>query len=255
MWNANLTPPGTDADWYRLDVDTAFCAVAEVFTHTPGQLTLAAQEDRSPGMARLTEAGGGTQLALAAPAGNTVFLGLEPASMMLLSSDTESAPSPGRYTFSLDAMDYAQLDPEGDGESPEAGDTPTTAASLGAGCAAGSLSAADQADHRIFDVDEAREVGFSLARAGGANVELRVVSPSGATRLTLRSGESGDVWADEPGRWTAIVAPLPTSSLSASALGMALSSPTGSALDDAYYLLGVVDGPPGEPDPCSPTCR
>lgn len=250
MWSGNLTPPGTDSDWYRLDASGAFCAVAEATSSATGNLVLAADPSRAVSVADTAEAQRSTRLALAAPAGHAPFLGLEPAMLAAFAGDGSAHPSPGRYAFSLEARSHAELDPEQDGEAPEAGATPATAAPLPPGCTAGRLrgSAGDVEDRYVFDVSGSARISLSFALAGGDAARARVLTPSGATHATLASGDALTVWADEPGRWTVVVEPEATAAQPTLALGLALAT----EVPESSYLLGVV-GPP-DPEPCRPSC-
>lgn len=250
VWSGNLTPPGTDSDWYRLEASSAFCALAEATSSATGNLVLAADPSRAVSVAETAEAQRSTRLALAAPAGRAPFLGLEPAMLAAFASGGSTHPSPGRYAFSLEASSHAELDPEQDGESPEAGATPATAAPLPSGCTAGRLraGAGDFEDRFFFDASGPARVSLSFAVAAGDAATLRVLTPSGATHATLASGDALTVWADEPGRWTVVVEPEPAATSAALGLGLALTT----ELTDSSYLLGVV-GPP-DPEPCRPSC-
>lgn len=250
MWSANLTPTGTDADWYRLAPTGAYCAAADATTSAPGLVSLLAEVDRNPGASRSSSPHATLRLALAGEAGTRPYLGIEPPPMMLMAASS-ATPSPGRYTFALGASSHAQLDPEADGESPEAGATPATSAALAAGCTAGRLAtgAGDAEDRYHIDVASARELTLSFAIDSGDPVEARLIAPSGATYAVLQSGESAEVWAGETGRWTVALAypgatgpiPLPGTLLRGA-----------SEVMETTYLLGLTDGP--EPEPCRPTC-
>ena len=255
-WNANLTPPGLDADWYRLGASSAFCAVASVTTSAEGSLTLAASPDRDPAVDRAASPHKATRLVLAAPAGHAPFLGIEPApSLMAAGSGVGNpTPSPGRYAFSLASLTPHELDPEGDGERPDAGATSSTAAPLPPECAAGRLdgAAGDVEDRYYFDVTEPREVTLSFAVAAGDPAEARVLTPSGATYATLASGGAAHVWASEPGRWSvAVTVPGATAGPARlAALAPLVAVPTTLT---SSYLLGTTDGP-GDREPCRPSC-
>ena len=245
-WNANLTPPGADSDWYVLDASSAFCAVVSATANAPGHVTLSTSallEDRA---ARPAEPHRATRLAIAGAAGASAYFGLEPPAMRI-AAGTATTPGPGRYTFSIEARGYADLDPQNDGESPEAGATVATAAALEGDCLAGRVgaSAADMVDAWAFDVAEPRDLTLSFAVARGDAARARVVSPSGATVATLESGDAVDVWADEPGRWTLVVE---------RALAPTLVLANDAAASATDYILGLTEGPPGEPQPCRPTC-
>lgn len=256
-WSANLTPPGSDADWYSRDATSAFCAVGSATTNAPGLLTLASDELRQNAARLAVAPHDATSLALAAPAGRRPYLGLEPLSLVqTYGGSTGGPPSPGRYTFELATLTLADLDPEGDGETPEAGATAATSAPLPEACAAGQLgtTAADLEDRYHFDINGPVEMTFSFALAGGAAAQAIIVSPTGATRATLASGDAVSVWTDEPGRWTLVVAY--ESGALAPALGLALpplptTAPSTATLTD--YLLAITAGP--DPEPCRPTCR
>lgn len=252
-WSANLTPPGTDSDWYRLEAGASFCATGEATSNAPGELVLAARVDRSLSVSRSVAPHNGLTLALAAPAGGLPLLGLEPAPTISTAAGggTRTIPNPGRYTFSFETRGLAELDPEGDGETPDAGPTGTTAAPLPVGCSAGMLGGADAVDAYAADVGEPRLLTISFVVASGGPAPLRVVSPSGATVATLASGEAADVWASEPGRWTVVVG-----SSAGPALPLALpllAAGDGQMTIDTTYVLGVTDGP-GDPQPCRPSC-
>lgn len=257
-WSANLTPTGTDADWYRLDQSSAFCAMVDSTTNSPGTVTLASGATLDASVAREADPHRATILSLAAPAGRMPIFGLEPpmlSSMGASSGESGSPPSPGHYTFSLTAAGYLDLDPEADGEAPEAGSTAATAAPLPAGCSAGRLQGLDTEDRYAFDVEDPRDLTISFAIASGGVAQARVIDPSGAIVRTLASGDAADVWAGAVGRWYVVVSetapsavPLPLDALArgSRALGDA-------DLVDTAYLLGVTDGP-GDPAPCRPSC-
>lgn len=254
VWSANLTPTGTDSDWYRLPAVGAFCAVVEASVGSPGSLTLAG----SPELASTTRVEAmphrPARLHLAQPDAAVPYFGIEAPMMSRLSGgDTSShQPSPGRYTFSFQARTHAELDPERDGESPEAGPTPATSAALPQGCSAGHLSDADVRDHYHFDVgSEARTLALSFAVAAGSPAQLRVVTPSGATHTTLASGGAAEVWAAEPGRWSVVVS-FPEAQPGLLRTHLARLAPEGGVLE-TDYLLAASDGP-GDTDPCRPSC-
>lgn len=256
-WNANLTPPGSDADWYRLDTSEAFCAVADATTTAEGQLTLTSTASRDAAAGRLAPAHKATHLVLAAPAGHAALLGLEPASMFMRTEDGGARPSPGHYTFTLSTSTISELDPTADGEVPEAGDTPATAVAFPSECSAGRLQSAagDLEDHYSFDVTDPRALTLSFAVASGDAAEVRVKTPTGATYATLASGDAVDVWASQPGRWTIAVA-YPTPTIGPSPLQSRVAPPLLPApLDtlDTSYILGLTDGP-GDPQQCRPSC-
>ncbi|HVM45828.1 MAG TPA: hypothetical protein VM582_07825, partial [Candidatus Thermoplasmatota archaeon] len=52
IWSANLTPPGTDSDWYRLPTSGAYCAIAEANLGNPGEVTLTGATSRTPAVSR-----------------------------------------------------------------------------------------------------------------------------------------------------------------------------------------------------------
>ena len=256
MWSANLTPPGTDSDWYRMSPASAFCASVDATTNAPGQVTLASSPTRDAAVSVGADPHRLTRLVLAAPAGHEAFFGLEPPMLMMLAgSESSTNPSPGRYTFSMGTSSHADLDPEADGESPEAGATLATATPLPMGCSAGALSgASDTADQYYFDVTDPRVLTVSFAIVSGGATEARVISPRGATYGTIQSGDALNVWASEAGRWSIVVAPA-SSAHAASTLPFAALAPffaEQAALEDADYLLGVSDGP--DPQPCRPSC-
>lgn len=249
-WSANLTPPGSDMDWYRLATDGAFCAAAETTSSATGHLVLTSDPTRFAAVDTMAEAHTATRLTLAAPAGRAPYLGLEPASSFAM-VEGAGRPNPGRYSFTLTSSSYADLDPERDGETPEAGATLATAAPIPAGCAAGRLGGAgDGEDRYAFDVTQPRALALSFAVASGRAASLRVLTPSGATYTTLASGDAATVWADEPGRWTVAIAP-DAANARADAFGLALPLALASDYDTTEYLLGVL-GP--DPEPCRPSC-
>jgi len=255
-WSANLTPPGTDADWYRRDVASAFCAVASATTNSPGEIILASDPARETAVRAPVDPPTPTTHALAAPSGRMPFFGLEPMSLVQTYGSTSSGPpSPGRYTFEFSTRSHAELDPEGDGESPEAGATAATSAPLSAGCAAGRLqsSAGDIEDRYHVDITQAIEMTFSFAIASGAPADVTVLSPSGATRATLSTGETATVWLSEPGRWTIVVAYEGAAIVPARGLAIHALLPDAPATTVTEYLLGTTGGP--DPEPCRPTCR
>lgn len=262
VWNANLTPTGTDADWYRLSSEGAFCAVADTTVQSPGYLTLAgspqleerAEREAMPHQAR--------RLALAAPAGSTPTFGVQPpmiSNMVAEGGNGNGNPpgpsSPGRYTFSFTLSSAADLDPEGDGESPEAGATPATSAPLAADCSAGLLAgdAADTIDRYHLDVSDARLMTLSFVVASGAAAHVQVLDPTGAVAATLASGDAEDVWLGASGRWTVVVSQdaAPASLLDRAALLGARVASAG--ITDTVYLLAATDGP-GDTEPCRPSC-
>lgn len=253
-WSANLRPPGTDADWYTLGASGAFCAAVETTMSAPGQVTLSATTARDPAVARSVSAHSSTRLSLAAPAGHAPYFGVEPIAM-LMAAEQANPGGPGQYAFALSSRSHADLDPEGDGESPEAGGTLATAAPLVRGCAAGRLDAGlgDAEDVYFFDVSDPRQMTFSFALSSGEPASARIVTPSGATYATLASGDAVDVWASEAGRWHVAVAQTaaaPPALVPLAWTGLALAQHETLASD---YLLSTTDGP-GEPQPCRPAC-
>lgn len=254
-WNANRTPPGSDSDWYKLAPTGAFCAIVDATANSPGQVTLSSSPSLSAFASRSAAPHKATRLALAGVSGGGAYFGLEPPMTRLMSGSEGTTPGPGRYTFSLETRGYADLDPQNDGESPEAGATVATAAPLPADCAAGRLGNADAADTYFFDVDEPRELTLSLATARGDALQARVVTPSGITFATVASGAAVDVWADEPGRWTIVVEGAPATRPGPAGLTLlpVLAASGQGALATTDYILGITDGP--DPAPCRPSCR
>ena len=254
LWSANLTPSGTDVDWYRLATSGAFCAAAEATLATPGGVTLASDTAQATRVARSVGAHKSVDVALAAPAGRLPYLGIEPQSLMMASSGS-NAQGPTHYTFALRAFDHATLDPGADGESPEAGATLATAAPLANGCTAGRLSSAqgDLEDVYFLDVSEPRLLTLSFARAGGDAVTARVVTPTGATHATLASGGAVDVWTSETGRWSVVVSSASSAGALAS-LRVPLPGAGAGMFVESSYLLASTDGP-GDPQSCRPSCQ
>ena len=250
---ANLTPPGMDADWYRHAVDEAFCSVADATTSSSGVLTVSADAGGRVSASRFVEPHRSARLALAAPAGHTPFLGFEPTALRAAIEGDATGRDPGRYTFNFQSFRLADLDPEADGESPEAGAFPAASVPLPGECLAGRVSSpADAEDAFHLDVAGSRVLTVSFALAGPGDARLDVLSPTGALRASLASGEAADVWADEPGRWHLVVrAPAPAPALAP--LGLA-ALPTGQTTTTVDYLVGVTDGP-GSSNPCRPSCQ
>lgn len=257
-WSGNLTPAGTDSDWYRLGAEGAFCAEGEGTLTTPGGLTLAGSPSREPSVTRTVGARGSISVALAAPAGSVPLLGIEPMAI-LMAAEGSQVQGPTHYTFSFRAYDHASLDPERDGESPEAGATPATSAPLPPGCAGGRLSGAngDVEDRYHVDVVEPRYMTIGFALASGDPATVSILTPAGATYATLSSGEVADVWASEPGRWSVVVAPAGAAQAPAAPLpallGSALTITSAEILESAYFL-STTDGP-GDHQACRPSCR
>lgn len=255
-WSANLTPAGTDADWYSLEGSGAFCAVGSVTTQSPGSVTVTSDASRSTSAHRPSQPHSPVHLALASPAGRLPLLGIEPPIVSSMGVEEGGGPpTPSRYTFAFSSRSYADLDPENDGESPEAGSTPVTAAPLPPDCAAGRLSsvAADSVDLYTFEVSDARDMTFSFAIASGDAAQLRILTPSGATATTLQDGGSADVWADEPGTWTVVVETRPEVLAGSAVLAPGLRAASAASVDtETLYIVGITDGP--DPEPCRPTC-
>ena len=248
-WSANLTPTGTDSDWYRVAAGSAFCAVASATPQSPGSVALTGGS-LSDAVRRPADAHQTTRLVLAAPGGDIPRFGMLPPSVMLMASEEGNGPpTPGRYTFSFTTQSYADLDPEADGESPEAGATPATSEPLPAECTAGRLAASDTADRYHFDVADARDTTFSFAIASGGDAQARIVAPDGTTFATLASGDVVDVWADTPGRWSVVVE-RPVTAPAFLTIGLAGNLAQESL--DSDYLLGFSDGP--DPEACRPAC-
>lgn len=249
-WNANLTPAGTDSDWYVVPTGAPFCAETTTTTQAPGSLALTGSGSLDESVRRPVSPHGSARLALAGTGGDSPRLGVLPASLMTSAAATGGPPSPGHYRFTFTSQSYAQLDPEGDGENPEAGGTALTSAALPRDCAAGRLGAGDDVDRYHFDVQDVRDLTFSFAVASGDAASLSVLKPDGTTFATLQSGGVADVWADVPGRWSVVVshpvaAPFVIRATGAGAAGASESLATS-------YLIGVTDGP--DPEPCRPSC-
>lgn len=249
-WSANLTPPGSDTDWYRLGASGAFCAVGEATSTATGQLVLTSDPARTAATQTTAEPHRASRLVLAAPSG-APYLGLEPATMFSL-VEGRARPSPGHYSFSLSAASYADLDPQRDGESPEAGSTPATAAPLADGCSAGRLGAGDVDDRYHLDVTDGAELTLSFAVASGDAASARVYSPTGVLVHTVASGGTANLWLDQPGRWSVVVSNDGGRALPAG-LALALAPALASDVIETEYLLGVI-GPP-DPEPCRPSCQ
>lgn len=250
-WSANLTPAGSDSDWYVVDATSAFCSVTSTSTQSPGSLALTGLDSLAAAVRRPASPHEATRLTIAAPAGHSPRLGILPPSMTLTASQSGGGPpTPGHYGFSFATRTYGQLDPENDGESPEAGATIATAAALPADCAAGRIGSSDPSDRFTFDVADVRDMTFSFAVASGDAAELRILTPTGATFATIQSGGVADVWADQPGRWSAVVAYAATSPavLALPQLG-AFASAEGLSTS---YVIGITDDP--DPEPCRPSC-
>lgn len=254
-YSGNLSPAGLDIDWYRHAASSAFCSTAESTLSTAGEVTLAADPLRISSASRSAQPQTTVRLALAAPAGQMPYFGIEPAPT-LASADGGGAQSPGRYTFKFQSLGLADLDPEGDGEAPEAGATTATAVAVPGPCFAGRLLASgDAADRYYLDVTESREVTLSLAVArGAADTQASLVSPTGVVAATLSDGDAVTVYATELGRWNVVVsrpeATTSSGSVAAAAMlpvAMAATNVTGLETD---YLIGLTDGP----DPCRPSC-
>lgn len=257
MWSANLTPAGTDLDWYGLNAQEAFCAKVDATVGSPGSLTLAGGSDLHAAATREAMPHRPTRLALAASAGGMPIFGVEPPMMShTLIEGSGGQPSPSRYTFTFTSSTYEELDPENDGENPEAGSTLANAAPLPASCAAGRLrtASADAEDRYYVDVAESRLITISFAIASGDAAQARIVTPSGAVHATLQSGDSVDVWANQAGRWQVVVAYPGGSAAPATTNGLApLLALQAETLLESAYILGITDGP--DPEPCRPTCR
>lgn len=258
IWSANLTPTGTDSDWYRLAASQAFCASVEATVNSPGFLTLTNGVGRHAAAEREVMPHHATRLFLAGEAGQAPYFGVEPPMMnhLSLGDSTGSPPSPGRYTFAFTASPYAELDPEGDGEAPEAGATPATSAPLPRGCSAGRLdpSRGDLEDRYHLDVAEGGLTTVSFAVASGDAAKLRITMPSGETYATVPSGGAVEIYAYETGRWTLSVVPMDDSLPVLGGLGLALPRADARDLVETSYLLGTTDGPPGDTQPCRPSC-
>lgn len=248
-WKANLTPAGSDSDWFELAESSAYCAVGSVTTQSPGSVALSGSGSLSRAVRRPVDPHEPVQLVLAAPGTFAPHLGILPPTTLMAAQVGNGPPSPGSYTFGFTARTHAELDPDGDGESPEAGATPATSAALPPECTAGRLDAIDIADRYHFDVADVRDVTLSFAISAGGESQLRVLKPDGSTFATISSGGVVDVWADIPGRWSVVVE-RPASS-PAPALGLTRAFASADALD-SDYLLGFSDGP--DPEACRPTC-
>lgn len=256
VFTANLTPPGVDSDWYRHEMETAFCSVAKATTSSAGTLTLTADADGSPRVSRAVEPRRSLEIAIASPAGGTPFLGFEPgSSFAAASTDGEVAPDPGRYSFAFQSFRLSDLDPEGDGESPEAGPAPAGAAAAPSGCSAGSVSSySDAEDWYFLDVASARELTVSFAVAGSSGGRLDLLAPSGEVRASLASGELASVWAGQ-GRWHLVVrapAAQPPGAL-ATPVAAAAQHLVAEEETTVDYLIGLTDGP-GSSNACRPSC-
>jgi hypothetical protein len=253
-WNANLTPPGSDSDWYRLAPSGAFCAVVDATTNAPGHVTLATSATRDVTASREAAPHKATRVVLAGQSGRAALFGLEPPMLRLMSGSDGATPGPGRYTFSLVTQTYADLDPQNDGESPEAGATIATAAPLPAECGAGRLGSADAADTYTFTVSDPRALTLSLAIARGDALQARIVAPTGLTYATLMAGDAIDVWADRAGTWSVVVEGVPTTRPAAPGFtALPILAASGASLSTTDYILGITDGP--DPAPCRPSCR
>lgn len=253
---ANLTPPGVDADWYRQEAHEAFCSVAQMSASSAGSFTLAGDAAQQLRASRMVEPRRNTELALASPPGGTPYLGFEPGSLFAFSeSGGDRSPDPGRYSFGFQTYRLADLDPEGDGESPEAGPAPGASRAIGSGCHAGRVAGvSDAEDWHHLDVSGSRQltVSFALARASEASLEVR--SPTGEVRAVLASGEAADLWAEE-GRWHLVVRAPAATVAAPAALALARAAPLAGAADESAtdYLIGLTDGP-GSSNACRPSC-
>lgn len=248
----NLSPAGQDADWYRHSTSSAFCALADATLSTAGQLTIAADVHRAYSASRSVQPQTPLTLALAAPAGLTPYLGIEPGPSM---TKEGGGSSPGRYSFKFQSFSMSDLDPDANGEVPEAGATSATAVALPGACSAGRLSSTDTTDRFYYDITEPREIWLSLAVASGdGNIQLTFVSPSGAAATTIPSGQSGEVYASETGRWNVVITRSSTSTPASSAATLpilgALSSSSDLSTTGTDYILALSEGP----DPCRPSC-
>lgn len=245
-FSANLSPAGIDADWYRLDVPGATCADAVASTGAAGQLTLASTPERDAATMRDTKPREETRLALAAPAGRGIYLGIEPAALRM-SADDDTKETGGRYTFTIEAFRHADLPGEPGGD---AGATLLTASPLVAGCSAGRLAEGDIADGYRFDVEKPRVLTVSFALASG-DATARIESPAGTNVAVLRDGEVAEIFADEPGAWRLVVeAPA----VPAAPVALLHGGIVARAYATSEYILGVTDGP-GDHEPCRPSCR
>lgn len=252
-WKANLTPPGSDRDWYRASATGAFCAVANAVTHATGTVMLGANEDLGTQVSRVVDPRVPVRLALASPSGDVPFLGILPAPTVTTTSfgtDTDDGHGPGRYDFSLDVKGYGDLDPEGDGEGIDAGATIATSAPLAQDCGAGRLdrAAGDSEDRYHLDVTEAGDLTISFAVASGAGAQARILDPTGAVVATVASGDVATVWTGQLGRWQVVVGD-PTSSPTRAVGGLSLAP---LSLDRTDYILGAIG--PGDSQPCRPSC-
>lgn len=255
VFTANLTPPGTDADWYRHALTGAFCTVAQATPTSAGLATLASDASGGAAVSRNLEPHRVLTVALAAPAGRAPHFGVQPASFMSALETRDSTPDPGRYTFGLRSFGLADLDPEGDGEGTDAANGPGAARALSGPCHAGRLGQGDQ-DWYALDVASPRELTISLAVAGSGDPVAALVAPDGSVRLSVSSGGAATAWAGETGRWHVVVSHAPRAAPAPGGLALALPlASTGAALvETADYILGTTDGP-GDTNPCRPSCR
>lgn len=253
-FTGNLTPAGTDTDWYRHETTAATCTQAQATTSIATQLTIANDAQRNHTTSRGAPARQAVALALATPAGQTPFFGVEPgltSPALVTTVDTS-----GGYTFSFQSFGLSDLDPRGLGEVPEAGATRATAVVVPGPCFAGRLasSVGDTVDQFYFDVSAPQDITLSFAIATTGASHVRLIDPAGTLRATLATGDATTTYASGAGRWYLVVERPTTVTLEAGAPISLLHTaiPSSSATSDTDYLIGLTLD--GGTNPCRPAC-
>lgn len=245
FYRGNLTPPTDDRDWYRLagaPQGPAFCAEGRVTSSIPVQAALAFRSDRSSEVSQTITANTEAYLAVAHLDSEGIWLGVEPASLMLQTGT--SKPGPEHYRFELRMPNVPDVDPDA---------SSTGATVLDGPCFRGNLPAGDASDTYLLQTTSATRATFSLARDGSVAPVLEIFSPSGLPVATIRSGDIATVTLDESGWWRLVVRP---DAGSATAFASAAATPPVPALrtaetSDDDYIVGVtVDGDHW----CRPSC-
>lgn len=237
-----LTPPTSDRDWFRLagaPDGPAFCARGSVASGVASRAALSAHSDRPYEVSGQIGANADVQLAFATPAGDGLWLGVEP---VLSATSTDGGAKtkesgPAQYRFTLQAPTVQQLDPEAEGGTPGA-------KVLSGPCFAGRLapSGGDVSDEWLLQTTSARRGTFSLAQAESLAVAMDLYAPNGPLRATIRSGDIVQVDLDVNGWWRLVVRPEGTTSAAALAAAAAEVRVAAVAVDaetSGSYIVGI----------------